>query len=643
LSGISGIVRFDGVAPAECDVQRMTRAMAHRGPNGRHHCVSGPVAFGHCLMRTTEEAADERQPIASDDGALVLVADATLANAPELRRLVVAAGARLSGRSDSELILRAYEVFGPERFLEYIDGDFAIAVWDRHLRRLLCARDRIGMRPFHWHQSARLGFCFASDPESILALPDMTCSLNEIRIADSLVGGLEAYDLTSTLYDGISRLPPAHVLICSHERLHIRRFWTFNPPNIQRLKCSEDYQATYRDALSTTVRRRLRGTSTLGAMLSGGLDSSSVAAVARRLLQEAGAPPLPTFSAIGPDPAQCLESRTIKTAATMSGIDPHFVDFADLELMMSDLMPLTLGPPTPFDCNMTLVRAVYLTAHRAGMRAIFDGVGGDVALGSGGAMVHLLRRGRVWQAVRHARGSNVVAPSLPAVLGRVVSAARQTVTPFWARRLKSRLVPAQPATDPRVTFYLCRPDLAARAGVTDRWQESRRARLSALSPGEPELRAKIVFKNENIVARERYEREAARLQIEPRDPFFDIAFLTFCLSVPLEAITHDGWPKVLARKALAGELPEAVLWRRGRSHLGADFTRTVLAAAAGQNLLTTDDFDRLSPYVDLSRLRSLLSELRDGRPLSDSHRINVLRAIALARWLARQKLHAAIQ
>ena len=122
MSGITGIIRFDG-APVEAGlVEKMTAAMAYRGPDGIHHWVKGSVALGQCMLRTTPESIEETQPLANEDESLVLVMDGRVDNWEELRKELLAKGARLRTRADAELVLRAYETWGRE-CLARIDGD----------------------------------------------------------------------------------------------------------------------------------------------------------------------------------------------------------------------------------------------------------------------------------------------------------------------------------------------------------------------------------------------------------------------------------------------------------------------------------------------------------------------------------------
>ena len=178
MSGIAGIIQFDG-QPARRDlIEKMTRAMAHRGPDGVHHFVRGSVAVGHCMLATTPENLVEKQPHSSEDEDLVLVMDGRVDNRNELRSELRARSVTLRFRTDAELVLRAYETWG-EKCLSRIEGDFAIAIWDERKRQLFCARDRTGNRPFYYWRTAD-HYIFATDLHALLALPGLPLSLIHI-------------------------------------------------------------------------------------------------------------------------------------------------------------------------------------------------------------------------------------------------------------------------------------------------------------------------------------------------------------------------------------------------------------------------------------------------------------------------------
>jgi asparagine synthase (glutamine-hydrolysing) len=336
-------------------------------------------------------------------------------------------------------------------------------------------------------------------------------------------------------------------------------------------------------------------------MLSGGMDSSSVTAFAAELLSEQGRGPLQTFSAVGPNPETCPETRAIQTAAQIGGIEPHFISFADLGSYRDELIRLTKEGTEPFDGQMVLVRAVYLAAHRAGLKVILDGVAGDAAFYSDSRVARLLRRGRFRQAYREARGERQFwGPGRQVWKVLSISAGRAWV-PRQARALRRRA--AWWWQDRRIgRSGLISGDFAERANLRRRRKElrARDAHFERLDDSE---RARRIEHANLIVGRERYDRIASDVAVEPRDPFMDLRIIDFGLSLPWEQLQSGGWPKLLMRRAMAGRLPDSIRWRRGKEHLGGAFIDEIFRQLTAAYLSSERFRETIGTYVDLGRLR----------------------------------------
>lgn len=490
------------------------------------------------------------------------------------------------------------------------------------------------MRPFHWHYSPRCGFCFGSDPEALLALTDMPRRLNEVRIADALVGGLESYDNECTFYLDIERLPPAHDLTVTPGGVKRERYWTFAPPKVLKLGSDAAYEEAFRSVVTEAVRRRLRGSRMTGSMLSGGVDSATVSAIARRIRTEDGTGPHPTFSAVGPDPNLCNETRAIHASAPMKGLAPHFVDHSSLGDLADTLVELALCPSNPFDTHMTLVRAVYFAAQRSGVRAVLDGVGADSVLNDGGVLAYLLRRGRLLTAVREAQGpTGVKGLERPSV--QLARALRAVAIPEWARTLRRQFWSQHVDSAARVDKSFIRPDFARRTDICRRFADMQFQSSLTGAPGSPGRRAAIALRPGVIAARERYERQAARIGIEARDPYLDLCVVRFGVSLPVGQVTRKGWPKFILRRAMRSELPEAVLWRPERTHLGWHFSASALGLAACNGELS-GAADRGAPYIEMDRLRSEIAAYASGDEPDNERARLMLSALCLAHWLGKR-------
>jgi len=217
MSGIAGIIRFDGGDAEPRLLEGMTAAMAHRGPDGIGHWVDGGGALDQCMLHTTPESLEEVQPLVSEDKHRVLVMGGRVDNWEALRSRLLERGCRLSTRSDAELVLKAYEAWG-EDCLAYIDGDFALALGDGHRRALFCARDRIGAKPFYYHRDGQR-LAFASEMKPIVALPWVKQEIDEGVIAAVIAD--DRCSLDETWWQCILRLVAAHRMVIDGGRVQL--------------------------------------------------------------------------------------------------------------------------------------------------------------------------------------------------------------------------------------------------------------------------------------------------------------------------------------------------------------------------------------------------------------------------------------
>lgn len=258
-------------------VAAMTREITHRGPDQDGLFGDDHVSLGHRRLSIIDLSENGRQPLHNEDNTVHLVFKGEIYNFQELRPQLEARGHRFSSRTDSEVIIHAYEEYGVG-CLEKLRGMFAFAIWDAPRQRLFLARDRIGIKPLYYHYSGgRL--TFASEIKAILANPAVPRKLNRQALFDYL--GFEFVPAPETMFAGISKLPAGHYLLLENGKLTVEPYWDlhFTPPT----------QLTYREAaerqmelLDDAVRSHLISDVPLGVFLSGGLDSSSLVAMMRR-------------------------------------------------------------------------------------------------------------------------------------------------------------------------------------------------------------------------------------------------------------------------------------------------------------------------------------------------------------------------
>ncbi|PKP94878.1 MAG: hypothetical protein CVT75_03645 [Alphaproteobacteria bacterium HGW-Alphaproteobacteria-14] len=595
MSGICGVMRLGGAACAPDELAGMLQRLAPRGPDGSAVWSEGPVALGLALLATTPEALEEKLPLRHAPSGSVITGDIRIDNRGEL---LAALGLEAIGRviGDSELVLRAYLQWGTA-CLDHLLGDFAFAIWDAPRQRLFCARDQVGMHQLIYHHAPGQIFAFATDADALANHPAIPRRINEARIADFLED-LEACDLTSTFYRDLYRLPPAHALIVEGEMLRIWRYWELSPATPLRLDDDRAYAEAFLEIFTEAVRARLRAPAgKLGSMLSGGMDSGSVVAVASRLLQQAGAPSLSTFSAKGSDP-ECAETRAIRVAQTMEHLAQHDIAIADFPAYAEHLTRLSQQSAEPFDGHMTMLRAVYLAARQAGITVMLDGAAGDTTLMADDMVAWRLRRGDIIGAWREAAGARRFWGAEMPTVPTFINGARHVFVPASLRALRRRSGAAsrQRRAD---QASMVAPALSRSVNMADR--RAANARHVALKlDGRCDDRRSLVMHPYVVVARERYDRVAAQFGIEPRDPFLDRRLLDFVLALPADQIEHDGWPKIILRRAMAGLLPDAVRWRVGKEHVGWLFEDAVVAPWLDE--AEPGWADGLRPFVRSERL-----------------------------------------
>ena len=271
MSGIVGLVNTDGAPVDRRLLARMTDAMRFRGPDAQRMWIDASVGFGHALLTTTDDARRERQPC-TIDGRMWISADARIDGRDDLTRALAAHGCDAADANDAELVLHAYAAWG-DRCVERLTGDFAFALWDGPRRRLFCARDRFGVKPFYYaHRGSAL--VFSNTLDCVRLHPSVTGELNDLAIADFLLFQRNQ-TLDTTAFADIRRLPAGHALTWAGGHAQVRRYWTLSFDREIRYRRATEYVEHFSDLLTAAVRDRLR-TRRVAVMMSGGLDSTAV-------------------------------------------------------------------------------------------------------------------------------------------------------------------------------------------------------------------------------------------------------------------------------------------------------------------------------------------------------------------------------
>lgn len=615
MCGVAGILALQPAGrPTAAELEAMNAMLAHRGPDGRGVHVAGDIALGHTRLAIIDLAGGQ-QPMHSEDGTLSLVFNGEIFNHVELRTELAARGCRFRTRSDTEVILHAYRVYGAEMF-QHFNGQWAIALWDAARRRLLLARDRVGVRPlFYLRTPQRLAF--ASEVKALARLAGVRLALDPQALAQifSTWSALPP----ATPFQGIACVPPGHVVTVEEGQLTSRRYWDWSfPADLAAFPdrpvadLAEEVRATLIDA----VRLRLRADVPVGAYLSGGLDSSIIAAMIGKFSDT----PLRTFSVTFDDPefdesAQQQEmiahlgtdhSSVRCTRAALAGAFPRAIWHAET--------PLVRTAPTPLLLLAELVQA-------QGYKVVLTGEGADEVFGGYDLFKEAIVR-RFWARQPGSRLRPALLSRLYPYLSQSPTAARAYAESFFGQGIQT---PDDPffAHEPRWSttrraWRFFSPDVQEALAGADP-TASLRARLPAAFASWPPLcrdqyvEAHTLLSGYLLAAQG--DRMAMASGVEGRFPFLDVRVIELASTLPPLLKIMGLREKFILRKATADLLPPAIARRPKQPYRAPDsrcFFERGRPIPYVSALLSADRL-RAANLFDPGAVAKLVEKCRSGR------------------------------
>ncbi len=628
MSAIAGILQRDGRPVERADLARMAETLAAWGPDACRLWNSGAVGLGQLTLATTPESRVERLPHVEGDGVRVLVADARIDNRAELIAALSLDSSDAAELGDGELILRAYQRWGeacPGRLL----GDFAFAIWDGERQALFCARDHLGIRPFYYHLSDGF-FSFATQIKALLALPAVPRRLNEEVLADYLA--LLPPNKAKTFYLDIFKLPPGHSLRVSRGATKMRCYWKLDPSRELRLGSDAEYAEEFKETFTEAVRCRLRSLGPVAAMLSGGLDSSSIVCTARPLLEPGQR--IITLSGVFPSfrspEFRVDEASYIDLVVAGGDVDARYVRADDASPLFDFLW--RGEEPIPA-AALYMDWSIFKAAKEQGLRVLLSGNDGDSVVGYGHAYLAELAWSGRWKALLDELYdlSRRLGVGRRALMRRYVLS---TFVPFglasaW-QRLRNN---GGPIYDPRSVI---RAEFADRTGVRERarrflWDER---------PARVDRRAHHDSVESSLLTLllELFARGAGSFGLEPRYPFFDRRLVEFCLALPGHQKLHQGWNRVVMRRAMAGVLPAEIQWRRNKQNLNPNFNLRLLDNRELLDAVVLGEPRLIEDYVDVVALREAYSRYLENPARRTRDSFTVFWAVTIALWLRETNL-----
>jgi asparagine synthase (glutamine-hydrolysing) len=554
MCGLAGLFDIKGLRAFDpALLERMTQVIAHRGPDGAGHYLEPGVALGHRRLAIIDLSGGS-QPMRSEDGRMTVVFNGEIYNFQELRGELEARGARFRTRSDTEVLLHGWRIWG-EAMLPRLNGMFAFALWDADAQSLVLARDRFGKKPMHYALDEQGVLAFGSEMKSLLCAPSVRRTLDRTAVADFFAYGYVPDP--KSIYRDVQKLPPAHLLIARRgRRPEVRAYWSLLDGAG---RASEASAEALIERLSQAVRRRLVSDVPLGALLSGGVDSSAVVA----LMAEAGVEQARTFS-IGFSEADYDESAYARLVAEAYGTRHETRQVSADDFSLLPRLPEIYDEPFG-DVSAIPTFAVCALARRS-VTVALTGDGGDEALAG-------YRRYRFHLAEERARRW------LPAGLrGPVFGglAAAWPRSPWLPQPLRAGSTLRELALDPAsayVRMVAALPD-ETRAAL---FSEDFRRELRGYDPGDivrghfnveapldPLQRAQyadaMTYLPGDILTK--VDRASMANSLELRSPMLDPEFFAWSLALPPEAKLDRRGGKALLKQGLESRLPADLLYRR---------------------------------------------------------------------------------
>lgn len=609
MCGIAGFVGWNKTPhEIEATLTRMCGAIRHRGPDDEGHFVGPRVGLGMRRLSIIDVQGG-KQPIANESGDVHVVFNGEIYNHHPLRAQLEMRGHTFATRSDTETIVHLYEDHGPS-FVDPLRGMFGIALWDSKRRRLVLARDRVGIKPLYYWKTAE-GLAFASELRSFLALDHFPRRINPSAIARYLSLGYVPEPLCA--FEGVGKLPPGHVLEWTAESgVKIQRYWSpvrAEDTHLDAVTAKEEL----RRMLFAEVGSHLESEVPLGAFLSGGVDSSSVVAVMTRLMSRR----VQTFS-IGFEDPRFNEAPDAAYVARELGTDhTELILKPDADRLIEDVIRAC---DEPFADSSALPTLLVSQLARREVTVALSGDGGDELFGGYTRYADMQRRDEIgFSLVRNTLGA--FARRLPqATFGR------------------NRLLDLSRSRSGRYTATVATPLLPKEGGVARAELSSAAAFENLLGPLFAEARERDFATQMMLVDIMSYlpgdiltkvDRMSMATSLEARVPLLGSDLVEFAVSVPSSLKMRDGTGKWLLREAVKDLVPPRVLEKSKQGFgvpLGSWFRRELSHRVDA--LLRKDS--RIYEFADAAAVRTLVTEHRLRRR---DHSSMLWRLMALDLWL----------
>ena len=558
MSGIAGLWNLDRRPVEPALLAAIGSRQSHRGPHGDGSWIDGSIGLSCQTFRAARQPAVETLPLVHASGA-VAVLDGRLDNRDELLSLLRSPGL-FADSSDAAFVLAAYDSYG-DRFVEHLNGDFALGVFDPRKQQLLLARDAIGIKPLHYCLVGDT-FVFASEIKSLFAHPQVVVAPNDEALAGFLLRGYEYGTEGRTFFMNVCSVPPSHLVAVTRQGVTTRPYWDFDTSRQVWLGSFAEYSEAFTEHFTRAVRRRLRTASPAAVSVSGGLDSSSIFCVAQQESRRRAGVHAPIgMSHLAPEGSSADERRFLLDIEREHHVEidrvpggaPGVMNHARDELWHVE---------APFvDALGNRHHEFMRAARERGVRLILGGHWGDQVLCDRSYLVDLARRWRwitVWTHLRE----------LPRWHADV---ARPGFTRAFAREFLRHCSPRALLAMAKTIRTRTQSTIAGAPAYSAAFRQKAPALTSrphrhSGSPGTAHAKALYaeVRNGYHVLCMESSDKAAAMYGLEVAFPFLDRDLISFLMAIPGEMQTWNGVPKALLREGLRAAVPASILARRDK-------------------------------------------------------------------------------
>lgn len=533
-------------------------------------------------QEVTPESAEETLPYFDKEHNLVIAADAIIDNRKELFRLLGIPDEKKTNTADSELILLAYLKW-KEECPRYLIGDYSFVIWNGEKNELFGARDHVGKRTFYYSQTGGcFAFCTAMAP--ILHLGICSKDLNDNWIADylSLSSLIHEIDCTSTVYKNIRQLLPGHSIMQNFNRMKITRYWDPTCKPELKLKNNAEYEEAFREVFFEAVDCRLRSAGSTGILLSGGLDSASVAAVAAKILKEANKTlhaysfvPFPGYKDWLPRHLVANEEQYILALSKQyDNIDLSFLHFEDLNAISNvhNLLDM-MEQPYKITANLYWIEKMTEEAYKSGCRVLLDGQHGNCSVSAGGLIDYLLALLRTGRFIGLAREVKNYSEMHHVDYSKVMRYFIRYATPDFLKSLYRFILYKNSRKTDEHSLIPVNQEYAERFHASRRlkkYNQGKYEKKQDMYDIKKQMNDTISLSHVACIE----TKLSLKHGIAKRDPTRDKRVIEFCMRLPISQFVNNGQERSLIRRSLEGLLPDIIrLNYQKRGQQSADFVQ----------------------------------------------------------------------